>query len=47
MSSNGYYWSSTINNSNNSYNLNFNQSNGVYPQNNNNRYNGFPVRCVQ
>ncbi|MEG0602528.1 MAG: hypothetical protein RR499_05725, partial [Mucinivorans sp.] len=47
VSSHGYYWSSTINNSSNSYNLQFNQSNGAIPQNNNNRSNGFPVRCVQ
>ncbi len=42
--SNGYYWSSTANNASNAYNLNFNTS--VNPSNNNNRYNGFSVRCV-
>lgn len=44
--SNGYYWSSTLNsnNRNNAYNLNFNSSN--HNVNNNNRYNGFPVRPV-
>lgn len=44
--SNGYYWSSTYNNTNNAYNMNFN-SGGVNPQNNNNKYNGFAVRCVK
>ena len=44
--SNGYYWSSTYNNTNNAYNMNFNSS-GVNPQNNNNKYNGFAVRCVK
>jgi uncharacterized protein (TIGR02145 family) len=44
--SNGYYWSSSYNNSSNAYNLNFNSSN-VNPQNNNNRYYGFSVRAVQ
>jgi uncharacterized protein (TIGR02145 family) len=42
--SNGNYWSSTPNGSN-AYNLNFNSSN-VNPGNNNNRSNGFSVRCV-
>ena len=44
--SNGNYWSSTIIDSRNARNLNFN-SGGVNPQNNNNRYNGFAVRAVQ
>ena len=43
---NGYYWSSTRNDSTNAYNLNFNSGN-VNPENNNNRYCGFPVRPVQ
>ena len=41
----GNYWSSTPNNANNAYNLNFNTSN-VNPQNNNNRSNGYSVRAV-
>ncbi|NDV93401.1 hypothetical protein D0T84_00515 [Dysgonomonas sp. 521] len=47
VGNNGNYWSSTRNssNSNNSYNLNFNSSN-VNPGNNNNRANGFSVRCI-
>ncbi len=44
--SNGYYWSSTYNSTTNAYNMNFN-SGGVNPQNNNNKYNGFAVRCVK
>lgn len=44
--SNGNYWSSTWNSARNARNLNFN-SGGVNPTNNNNRYNGFPVRAVQ
>jgi len=45
VGSNGNYWTAS------SYlgygfNLNFNSSN-VYPANNNNRANGFAVRCVQ
>ena len=43
---NGYYWSSTANsNTSNAYNLNFNTT-SVNPSNNNNRYNGFSVRCL-
>ncbi|MBR3052324.1 hypothetical protein IKG60_01735 [Candidatus Saccharibacteria bacterium] len=42
---NGNYWSSTVNSSENARNLNFNATN-VNPENNNNRYNGFSLRCV-
>ena len=42
----GNYWSSTGNNANNAYNLNFNSGN-VNPANNNNRHNGNSVRLVQ
>lgn len=45
VGSNGNYWSASPN-SGNGYNLNFNSSN-VNPSNNNNRVNGFAVRCVQ
>ena len=45
LGSNGNYWSSTVNNANNAYNLNFNGSN-IWPSNNNNRNNGFSVRCM-
>ncbi|WP_426478040.1 hypothetical protein ACP3T3_00735 [Chryseobacterium sp. CBSDS_008] len=41
---NGNYWSSTEN-STNAYNLNFN-SGAINPANNNNRTNGFSVRCI-
>ena len=44
VGSNGNYWSSSVYNTNNGYNLNFNSSN-VNPQNNN-KYNGNAVRCV-
>jgi uncharacterized protein (TIGR02145 family) len=42
--SNGNYWSSTQNDSNNAYNLNFNSNNADW--NNNNRKNGQSVRPV-
>ena len=41
---NGNYWSSTPNGSNNAYNLNFNSGNQNV--NNNNRKNGYSVRAV-
>ncbi|MBQ7280257.1 MAG: hypothetical protein IJR13_06015, partial [Bacteroidales bacterium] len=43
---NGYYWSSSFNNSSNAYDLFFNMS-LVYPQYNLNRYYGISVRLVQ
>ena len=43
--SNGNYWSASLNSATNGRNLNFN-SGGVNPQNNNNRNNGFSVRCI-
>ena len=43
--SNGNYWSAVGNSSTNAYNLNFNSGN-LNPQNGNNKYNGFAVRCV-
>lgn len=45
---NGNYWSASPNASGsaNAGNLNFNNSNGLNPVNNNNRVNGFAVRCV-
>jgi hypothetical protein len=46
VGSNGNYWSAFYNNSNNAYNVNFNDSN-LNPQNNNNRYNGFSVRLAR
>jgi hypothetical protein len=49
--SNGYYWSSTENGTNNAWNLNFNSAgantnNNNNNNNNNNRSNGFSVRCI-
>ena len=41
----GALWSGTTNSGTNAYNLNYNSSN-VNPANNNNRQNGFPVRCI-
>ncbi len=42
---NGNYWSSSPNTTN-GYNLNFNASN-INPSNNNNRANGYSVRCFK
>ena len=42
---NGNFWSSTVNDANNAYNLNLNSSN-VNPDNNDNKNNGNSVRCV-
>ena len=43
---NGNYWSVSLSSQTNGYRLYFNES-GVNPANNNNRFNGFPVRAVQ
>ncbi len=45
VGNNGNYWSSTPNDANNAYNLNFNSGN--VNANNNNRYNGQSVRLVR
>ena len=42
---NGNYWSATASSGTNAHNLNFNSGN-VYSANNNNRRNGFSVRCL-
>ncbi len=43
----GNYWSSTPHsNGTNAYNLNFNSASSINPSNNNNRHNGFSVRCT-
>jgi uncharacterized protein (TIGR02145 family) len=44
VGSNGNYWSSTVNGTN-TWNLNFNSGNAN--MNNNNRANGFSVRCLK
>ena len=46
VGSNSNYWSSVVRNSNNAYDLNFDVNGNLNPQNNNNRNNGFSVRCV-
>ncbi|MDR3350668.1 MAG: hypothetical protein LBN98_03325 [Prevotellaceae bacterium] len=45
VGSNGNYWSSTENDTNNAYYMNFNTSNAN--TNNTNKNNGFQVRCVK
>ena len=42
---NGIFWSSTPYSAENARNLNYN-STGINPQNNNNKGNGFSIRCV-
>ena len=46
VGSNGNYWSSSPNSTDNGYYLNFNSGN-LNPLNNNNRSNGFSARCVR
>ncbi len=46
VGSNGNYWSSVVKSSNNAYQLNFNVNGNLNPQNNNNRNNGYSLRCV-
>ena len=43
--SDGYYWSSTADSSNNAYGLRF-YSGSFYPANNYSKYHGFSVRCI-
>jgi uncharacterized protein (TIGR02145 family) len=47
MGNNANFWSSTENNSNNAWNRNLNYSNSQVNRNNNNKENGFSVRCVR
>lgn len=47
IGNNGYWWSSTENNTNNAWNRNLNYNNGNINRNNNNKQNGFSVRCVR
>ena len=43
----GFYWSSTpYSNTSNAYDLRFNGTGTINPSNNNNRNNGFSVRCT-
>ncbi|MBC8196261.1 MAG: hypothetical protein H8E60_00085 [Candidatus Marinimicrobia bacterium] len=47
IGNNGYFWSSTENNSNNAWNRKLNYNNTNVNRNNNNKQNGFSVRCVR
>ena len=47
MGNNGYFWSSTENNSNNAWNRKLNYNNSEVNRNNNNKQNGFSVRCLR
>ncbi len=47
MGNNGNLWSSTENNSTNAWNRNLNYNNTQVNRNNNNKQNGFSVRCVR
>ncbi|MBC8311343.1 MAG: hypothetical protein H8E72_03495 [Candidatus Marinimicrobia bacterium] len=46
MGNNGYFWSSSENNSNNGWNRKLNYNNSDVNRNNNNKQNGFSVRCL-
>jgi len=41
------FWSSTENNSNNAWNRNVNYNNSEVNRNNNNKKNGFSIRCIR
>ena len=43
----GCWWSSSENNTNNAWNRNLNYQNGKVNRNNNNKENGFSVRCLK
>jgi len=47
MGNNGNFWSSTENNSNNAWNRKLNYNNSDVNRNNNNKQNGFSVRCIR
>jgi len=47
MGNNGSFWSATENNSNNAWNRKLNYNNSDINRNNNNKRNGFSVRCVR
>ena len=47
MGNNGYFWSSTENNNNNAWNRKLNYNNSEINRNNNNKKNGFSVRCIR
>ena len=47
VGNNGKWWSATENNSTKAWNRNLNYNNGVLNRNNNNKKNGFSVRCLR
>jgi uncharacterized protein (TIGR02145 family) len=47
MGTNAYFWSATENSATNAWNRNLNTGNGQSNRNNNNKTNGFSVRCLQ
>jgi uncharacterized protein (TIGR02145 family) len=47
LGNNGNWWSATENSSTNAWNRNLNYDNGNVNRNNNNKVNGFSVRCVR
>jgi len=47
LGNNANFWSATENNSNNAWNRNLNYNNAQVNRNNNNKENGFSVRCVR
>lgn len=47
IGNNANFWSSTENNTNNAWNRNLNYNNADINRNNNNKQNGFSVRCVR
>lgn len=47
VGNNGNWWSSTENDATNAWNRNMNYDNGNVNRNNNNKRNGFSVRCVR
>ena len=47
MGNNANFWSSTENNSNNAWNRKLNYNNSEVNRNNNNKENGFSVRCLR
>ena len=47
IGNNGNWWSSTENNTNNAWNRSLNYKDGNVNRNNNNKENGFSVRCLR
>ena len=47
MGTNAYFWTATENNATNAWNRNLNTGNAQSNRNNNNKTNGFSVRCLQ